>query len=130
MSTNTSYQELLENLFDGVYYVNENRVITFWNKAAERITGFNRADVLASSCADDILRHIDETGCEMCKEGCPLHLTLRDGQMREASLFLHHKQGHRVPVHIRIAPIKNNDGKIIGGVEVFSDNSKSLDLLQ
>ncbi len=130
MATNTTYLELLENLFDGVYYVDNQRKITFWNAAAERITGFKKNEVLGKACADNILRHIDAAGCEMCIDGCPLHETLQDGEMREASLFLHHKLGHRVPVHIRIAPIKDEAGEVIGGVEVFSDNSKILEVLQ
>jgi len=33
------YRELLDNLYEGVYYVDRQRRITFWNKAAETITG-------------------------------------------------------------------------------------------
>ena len=130
MDTSTIYLEILENLFDGVYYVDSKRKITFWNAAAERITGFKKPEVLGKACADNILRHIDAAGYEMCIDGCPLHETLQDGKMREASLFLHHKLGHRVPVHIRIAPIKDEAGEVIGGVEVFSDNTKILEVLQ
>ncbi len=127
---NDMYLALLDNLFDGVYYVDKKRIITFWNKAAERLTGFSQSEVLGKSCADNILQHIDLNGREMCKEGCPLHDTISDGQMREAILFLHHKQGHRVPVYIRISPIIDTNGNIIGGIEVFSDNSRSLPMLK
>jgi PAS domain S-box-containing protein len=34
------YQELLDNLHDGVYYMDHHRRITYWNKGAERLTGF------------------------------------------------------------------------------------------
>jgi diguanylate cyclase (GGDEF)-like protein/PAS domain S-box-containing protein len=127
---NDLHQTLLENLFDGVYYVDKNRIITFWNKAAERLTGYSQSEVLGSSCSDNILKHIDENGREMCKNGCPLHATISDGQMRESLLFLHHKQGHRVPVHIRISPIIDKHGDIIGGIEIFSDNSQPLLMLK
>jgi diguanylate cyclase (GGDEF)-like protein/PAS domain S-box-containing protein len=124
------HQTLLENLFDGVYYVDKNRIITFWNKAAERLTGYSQSEVLGSSCSDNILKHIDSNGREVCNNGCPLHATISDGQMRESLLFLHHKQGHRVPVHIRISPIKDKHGNIIGGIEIFSDNSQPLLMLK
>jgi diguanylate cyclase (GGDEF)-like protein/PAS domain S-box-containing protein len=127
---NDLHQTLLENLFDGVYYVDKNRIITFWNKAAERLTGYSQSEVLGSSCSDNILKHIDANGREMCKNGCPLHATISDGQMRESLLFLHHKQGHRVPVHIRISPIIDKHGDIIGGIEIFSDNSQPLLMLK
>jgi diguanylate cyclase (GGDEF)-like protein/PAS domain S-box-containing protein len=124
------YQSMLDNLFDGVYYVDQNRVITYWNKAAEMITGYSKADVIGTACADNILRHIDSYGNELCELGCPLHETIQDGSLRESFLFLHHKAGHRVPVHIRIAPIRDEAGEIIGGVEIFSDNSSTLNMLQ
>ena len=127
---NDLHQTLLENLFDGVYYVDKNRIITFWNKAAERLTGYSQSEVLGSSCSDNILKHIDSNGHEVCKDGCPLHATISDGQMRESLLFLHHKQGHRLPVHIRISPIIDKHGNIIGGIEIFSDNSQPLLMLK
>ncbi len=129
MDPNISYYDILENLYDAVYFVDKNQKITFWNAAAERITGFDRKEVLGRSCADNILRHIDSNGCEVCVDGCPLHQTLDDGKKREASLLLHHKKGHRVPVHIRISPIHDKSGNIIGGVEIFSENSKERELI-
>jgi diguanylate cyclase (GGDEF)-like protein/PAS domain S-box-containing protein len=128
--TEITHEQLLHSLFDGVYYVDMNKKITFWNKAAERITGFKQEEVVGSCCADNILRHINTDGEELCTNLCPLQKTLKDGQIREANLFLHHKEGYRVPVMVRIAPIRNNQGEIIGGIEIFSDHSDRLQLLQ
>lgn len=124
MLKDSDFFELLDNLYDGVYYVDQERKITFWNKAAEEITGFHRAEVLGTSCADNILCHVDASGHMLCSDGCPLFHTLRDGEKRETALFLHHKTGHRVPVHIRVSPIFNESGEISGAVEVFSDKSR------
>jgi len=129
MVTAPNYKNLLDNLFDGLYYVDSDRVITYWNQAAERITGYSEQEVIGKPCSANILRHIDSRGNELCVSGCPLHKTILDGKMRESSLFLHHKKGHRVPVHIRIVPIRDAEGEIIGGVEVFSDNTNTLDML-
>lgn len=124
------YLELLDNLFDGVYYVDRNRVITFWNKASERLTGYGKDEVLGKACSDNILKHIDSHGRELCVQGCPLHATMADGKMREALLYLHHKDGHRVPVHIRVSPLMDEQGNVIGGIEVFSDGTQSLQTLE
>lgn len=121
-----SYNDLLDNLFNGVYYVDLERRIQFWNKAAEEISGFSREEVISRPCSDDILIHVDDQGSNLCKSGCPLHATLLDGQIREVNAFLHHKQGHRVPVAIRICPLRNETGSIIGAVELFSNNSQAL----
>ena len=74
------YATLLDNLYDGVYFVNPNREITFWNKAAERITGFTKAEVMGKRCADNLLCHVDQRGNSLCKGACPLSYTLGDGQ--------------------------------------------------
>jgi diguanylate cyclase (GGDEF)-like protein/PAS domain S-box-containing protein len=125
-----STKELLDNLFDGVYYVDLNRKVSFWNKAAEKISGYKKEDVIGTFCYNNILRHIDGDGNELCNEGCPLKATLDDGKMRESSIYLHHKLGHRVPVHVRVTPIRDASGEIVGGVEIFTDNSSGLATLQ
>lgn len=35
-----STRGILDNVYDGVYFVDAFRRITYWNKGAERITGF------------------------------------------------------------------------------------------
>ncbi|MBT1072814.1 sensor domain-containing diguanylate cyclase [Pelotalea chapellei] len=121
---------ILENLFDGVYFVDKDRCITIWNKGAERITGFEKKEVIGRRCADNILRHIDADGRELCLSGCPLAATLADGSVREADVYLHHKQGHRLPVSVRISAVRNSAGEIIGGMEVFTDNLNSMRLMK
>jgi diguanylate cyclase (GGDEF)-like protein/PAS domain S-box-containing protein len=124
------YATLLDNLYDGVYYVDRERRITFWNKAAERITGFTRAEVLGRRCADNLLRHVDDRGNSLCLGACPLAYTLGDGQPRSVSVFLHHKDGHRLPVAVGVAPITDKQQKIIGAVEIFRDNSATVAALE
>jgi diguanylate cyclase (GGDEF)-like protein/PAS domain S-box-containing protein len=124
------YKEWLDNLFDSVYVVDVNRTIIYWNKAAEHLTGFTEAEVKGKRCADNILQHVDFVGHELCFNGCPLHQTICDGQKREAMVFLHHKQGYRIPVHIRVSPIKNVNGEIIGAVEIFSDHSHNSHVMK
>lgn len=116
-------QSLLDSLHDGVYFVDRQRRITYWNPAAERITGYLAGEVIGSSCADNILMHVDQAGTNLCTGHCPLAQTMEDGSSREAEVFFHHKQGHRVPVSVRVSPLRDGGGAIVGGVELFSDIS-------
>ncbi len=118
-----NYENVFESLYDGVYFVDRDRTITYWNKAAERITGFSAEEVIGSRCMDNILIHIDGEGRSLCRGLCPLAAAMKDGQARQAEVYLHHKNGHRVPVSVRVAPLRDNDGNLLGGVELFSDNS-------
>ena len=117
------FQDLLENMYDGLYSVDTDRKITYWNKAAERITGFSAKEVVGLHCFDNILIHVDGKGNNLCTGMCPMEKTIRSGIPGEAEVFLHHKNGHRVPVWVRMTPILDASGCIVGGVELFSDLS-------
>lgn len=110
---------VLNDLDEGVYFVDKDRGITFWNQAAERITGFSAHEMLGRFCYDNLLAHVDEQGKQLCLDGCPLHETLHDGKTRSAQVYLHHKNGHRVRVDIRIRPLYI-EGELVGAAEVFS----------
>ena len=112
-------EDLLNDLFEGVYFVDKDRGITFWNRGAERITGYSAEEMLGRYCYDNLLNHVDEAGNQLCLNGCPLHATLQDGNPRSAQVYLHHKSGHRVRVDVKIRPLFI-DGEIIGATEVFS----------
>jgi diguanylate cyclase (GGDEF)-like protein/PAS domain S-box-containing protein len=124
------YRELLDAMADGVYFVDLDRRVTYWNKAAERISGYAAQEVLGKRCADNILRHVDCDGHHLCLRGCPLAATMEDGQLRETEVFMHHKYGHRVPVLVRASPMRGPDGAITGAVEIFSGNAKGINVLQ
>lgn len=118
---------VLENLSDGVYFVDRSRRILYWNKGAERITGFSAGEVVGHRCKDGILNHCDEAGTLLCGDGCPLLATIHDGQPREVRVFLHHKSGRLRPVCVRASALHDATGKVIGGVEVFHDDSALVD---
>jgi diguanylate cyclase (GGDEF)-like protein/PAS domain S-box-containing protein len=119
------YRSLIENLGDGVYFVDRDRRITFWNRGAERISGLRRDQVLGVRCGDATLRHVDESGRLLCGD-CPLSATMEDGQPRELFAYLQHADGHRVPVRIRSNPILGPDGAITGAVETFESAADDL----
>jgi len=120
---NASYSRLVDNLNDGLYIVDRDRVIQFWNKAAERISGFTAAEVVGKSCSDNILTHVDGEGKNLCKGMCPVAMTIADGEAREKEIFLHHKDGHRVPISVRTSTLTDENGNVIGCVELFTDIS-------
>ncbi len=124
------FKILLDNLREGVYFTNTQRQIEYWNLAAERITGFESEEVVGHCCADNILTHVDDEGRSLCRGDCPLAATIRDGKERQAKVFLHHKEGHRVPVSVSIAPIRDENGDVIGGLETFHDITTELAALQ
>jgi diguanylate cyclase (GGDEF)-like protein/PAS domain S-box-containing protein len=118
------YQGILDEIDEGVYMVDRSDRIQSWNKGAEAITGFSRDDVLGQTCADNLLCHIDSSGRFLCTNGCPLRRVFMTGVPIEADAFLHHKDGHRVPVHIKTKPLRDQQGRMVGAVEVFRRTSE------
>ncbi len=121
------YRELLDHIGDGVYFVDRERRIQYWNEAAHRLTGYKAEELLGKFCQDDILCHVDQAGKRLCCDGCPLAASIGDGQTREVNIFLRHKRGRRVPVSARVQPMRAADGSIIGAIEIFSENSNELE---
>lgn len=117
------YKRLIDHLYDAVYFVDVHRRITYWNHAAELLTGYSASDVIGRVCAEDLLMHTDGKGTDLCRTCCPLSETIVDGRARDAEVYLRHKNGHRVPVSIRVGPIRDPHGDIVGAVEIFSDNA-------
>lgn len=115
-------REILDLLNDGVYMVDTNRRIIYWNHAAERITGYTREMVVGRYCMANILQHVNSVGENLCSGACPLAKTLLDGQLRETEVYLHHHAGHRLSVAIRAIPIREGE-QIIGAAEIFTENT-------
>ncbi len=117
------YKKIIDNLYDGVYFVDRDRVITYWNKGAERITGYSADQTIGRSCRDNLLNHVTSNGVQLCLNNCPLAAVMQDGREREAEVFLHHANGHRMPVVIRATALRDSEGNITGAVESFSNSA-------
>lgn len=123
MLNEKSYQMILDNLYDGLYFVDRNRVIRYWNRGAQRISGFTAQEVVGRPCSDSILTHVDDQGNHLCLSPCPLAEAIADQTDREVHMYMHHKDGHRIPVSVRVFPLFDELGQLSGGVELFTDIS-------
>lgn len=121
-----AYENVLDQLNDGVFFVDVNHNITYWNRGAERITGYTRDEVIGMPCAPGFLGHMDKAGVPVFGNQSPAVLCLKDGAVREHDLYVKHKGGHMVPVLTRITPILNTLDEIIGAMEVFTDNTSKI----
>jgi PAS domain S-box-containing protein len=122
-------RDIIDSLSEGVYVCDLERRITYWNKSAERITGWTAEDVIGRQCFDNVLCHIDKDGHQLCgEEYCPLHRSIVTGVKSRGSLlvFARGKNGKRVPMEVSVAPIQNANGEVIGGVETFRDASTTV----
>ena len=120
-------ESYLKSLNDGVYAVDTDRRIIYWGPSAERITGWRASEIMGKRCSDDVLVHVDKDGRRLCgREHCPLHRAMVTGNGSDVPIivFARHSKGGQVPMHVSVAPVRDDSGKVVGGVETFRDASQ------
>jgi two-component system cell cycle response regulator len=115
------FRIVLDSLQTGVSVADRNGKILFWNQGAERLTGHKRHEVMGRSCRDNILLQCNDQGCVACGATCPISRTVHEGKPQEAKMQLRHKEGHPVHVRMRLAPLRDPYGSIIGIAESFDE---------
>ncbi len=125
-----SIREVLDNLEGlGVYITDTDRRILFWNKAAARITGYSPAEIIGRACRDNVLCHVDRHGRSLCESTvCPLAHCMACGQAGAARTFVFglSREGVRVPMSVAVSPIKDGQGRVVGGMEVFREAGREV----
>ena len=124
------YDRLLNNLQEAVNILDPSLNVIFWNASSEQMTGYTAEDVLGQTCLKNVLIDPEDSDIIPCSKGCPVAQVLEDGNVRSFEAYLQHKEGHRFPVHMRIIPIKSQEGQIIAAVETFREQSPKVTLPQ
>jgi PAS domain S-box-containing protein len=106
---------MLDYVPDGVFTVDAAWRVTFFNRAAEQITGIKRADAIGRRCCD-VFR------ASICENACALKQTLSTGRrVVNKVVYIIDARGQKIPISISTAALKDQRGRIMGGVESFRD---------
>ncbi|MFZ3339827.1 MAG: diguanylate cyclase [Terriglobales bacterium] len=116
---------VLEELPIGIYIVDREQRIRFWNRGAEHIIGHLSQEVVGHIYTEHIVDACDAYGQTLDDNHSPIALTLRDGQPRQIIAHFLHKEGHRVPVAIRCRPIIQSENAIEGAIVLFEEAAQS-----
>ena len=116
IDTNTT-RIILESISDGVFTVDHNWTITSFNRAAEEITGVPREEAIGRHCWE-VFRS------NMCEGDCALKRTMKEKKpFVSTTAYIINSQKKRIPITVSTSPLKDNNGRILGGVETFRDHS-------
>ncbi len=118
--------EILSGSFEGIFLIDREKNILFWNKSAEKISGYPSSEALGRKCSDKLLVPIDDQGRLLCSELCPLNKIQTGTSNQILELYIHHREGYRLPVLMRIAPLKSRTDEVIGTAHIFIDTSPRL----
>jgi PAS domain S-box-containing protein len=113
---------ILDCVADGVFTVDLDRRIKFFNKAAETITGFTAGEAIGRLCRD-VFR------TSLCGASCTLQEVERTGKnITNRTVRILSREGRSILVSVSAAGLRDADGDLIGGVETFRDLSAEEDL--
>ena len=114
---NSQYEKILNSVADGVFTIDCDNNITFFNRAAERITGISSEQALGQKCFDVFRANI-------CQTACALHRTIASGkEIINQRINILDNDGRTLPISVSTSVLRDENGEIVGGVETFRDLS-------
>src|SRR5208282_943869 len=119
------FRHLVEDLPVGIYIVDRERLIRFWNHGAENITGYLAHEVVGH-VLEAVVQACDREGNSFSGEQRPVTVTLTEQRAQSCTTFFLHKSGHRVPVNVHMLPITEQSdaiGGAIGGATVVFEEA-------
>lgn len=110
-----SFVEILNRIPDGLFTTDREWRITYFNPAAEKITGFSAFDAVGMYCKDVFKNSI-------CETDCALKRAVVEGQdIHNREYVITNIQGEKVPIMCSTSVFRDSDGRITGGIEIFKD---------
>ena len=106
---------ILESIGEGVFTVDKNFRINFFNSAAERITGYQREKVIGQFC-----KHVFRS--KLCFTDCPIALALKSEiTIYDFESFIHTNSGTSKPIKLNSAVLYNKNCEIAKEFENLTD---------
>jgi len=110
--------QILESIAEGVFTVDKNFRITFFNKAAEKMTSYKREEVIGRFC-----KHIFRS--ELCATDCPIALVLKSNKpIYDFDSCIKTNEGKPLSIKLNSAIMFNEDNQPSGGIITFRDISE------
>jgi PAS domain S-box-containing protein len=114
------FRHVLEDLPVGIYFVDRERRIRFWNRGAEHLTGYLSHEVVGH-VLEAVVQACDRQGERFSGEERPVTVTLNERRPQLVTAFFLHKSGHRVPMSVRTLPIVERSGAVVGATVLFEE---------
>jgi PAS domain S-box-containing protein len=110
-----SFMEILNRIPDGLFTTDREWRITYFNPAAEKITGFSAYDAVGMYCKDVFKNTI-------CESDCALKRAVAEGtDIQNREYMISTIEGKRIPIICSTSVFRDREGRITGGIEIFKD---------
>lgn len=105
---------------DGLFIINQEQKITFWNQAATGFLGYQPEEVVGKKCWE-LLQGCTLKGEVICRAGGPIITNASHGdQVSHFDLCVRHREGHTILINLStIALFDEQDGRSRGLLHLF-----------
>ena len=110
--------QIIDIMAEGLFTLDDQGIITSWNKSMEKITGYYAREAIGNTC-----KLIE---CSQCfGKKCPVDINkcgvIKHGKTEVKECFIRHKDGYDVPVIKNARLARDDNGRILGIVETITD---------
>ncbi|MCK5835635.1 MAG: sigma 54-interacting transcriptional regulator [Desulfobacula sp.] len=110
--------QILDNMAEGLFTLDQQGTITSWNKSMEKISGYFAHEAIGKSCGLIECSRCFGKQCPASIEKCGV---IQHGKTEAKECFIKHKDGQDIAVIKNARLAKDIDGKILGIVETITD---------
>ncbi len=121
-------KKLLDNMYDGVVFLDNNLQITLWNHGAERLTGIEPAAICNRQFHPSLLSMRDEKGYTYSDDECPVAHALQSGVQSLLRASIRGRNGREVTIDAHLMPVVNSQGTVHGVTLLLHDASPEASL--
>ncbi len=117
------FATVLEQLREGVIYIDLERTVQVWNPTAEKLTGVPASGVVGFRLTDDLLGLHDHEGNVILSDDSPIERCFHDGLQHSGEFRILGRSGRETKVEATIGPVWDDHQAPAGVVIIFNDAS-------
>jgi len=115
-----SLAQVMQTIPSGLFLIDRDQRIVYWNAEAERITGFSAEEAVGQHCS--FLEGIP------CGRECGLYSDNYPKPIIGVTCSIKTRHGHRITLLKNVDYLRDDSGEVVGGIESFTDISRQIRL--
>ncbi len=121
-------KKLIDNMHDGVIFVDSQSLIVLWNTGVERLTGVSSGAASGRTLLPNLLDMRNSRSERIANEDCPIAHAISTGVQWLGRVSIMGRQGAPVYVDLHAIPVRAANGSIHGATVLLHDVSSETSL--
>jgi diguanylate cyclase (GGDEF)-like protein/PAS domain S-box-containing protein len=127
-TTSLFEKKLVDNMHDGVMFVDSQSTILLWNTGVERLTGVSSAAACGRTLLPTLMDMCNTREQRLRNEDCPVAHSIATGVQWLGRVNIMGRQGRHISVDLHAIPVRSNDGVTHGATVLLHDVSSETSL--